>query len=53
MAKIDAMKMVRGIRNAHYRATKGKSFKDVMKFYRDRARAFRAQMTHGKALTSP
>jgi hypothetical protein len=40
MEKIRAVEMVRKIRDAHYRATKGKSHEEILRFYRDKAQAF-------------
>ena len=37
MLKIDAVKMVREIRDAHYRETKGKTYQEVLKYYRTKA----------------
>jgi len=42
--KIDAVEMVRGIREAHYEKIKDLSTKDKIEFFRNKARALHAEL---------
>lgn len=42
--KIDAVEMVRGIREAHYEKIKDLSTKDKIDFFREKARALHAEL---------
>lgn len=43
--KVDAVQMVRQIRDAHYDQLKDKSVEDRLEFYRRRSRELRAEMS--------
>jgi hypothetical protein len=42
--KIDAVELVRGIREAHYTALQGKSAEEKIAFFREKARALHAEL---------
>lgn len=50
MSNIDTMKMVREIRDKQYRATKGKSFKDLIQYFRSKANKLYAELDRKKSL---
>ena len=47
---IDTMKMVREIRDKQYKATKGKSFKDLIQYFRSKANKLHTELDRKKSL---
>lgn len=50
MSNIDTMKMVRQIRDRQYKATKSKSFKELIQYFRSKANKLHAELDRNKFL---
>lgn len=50
MSSIDTMKMIRQIRDKQYKATKSKSFKELIQYFRSKANKVHVELDRKKSL---